>query len=72
MISEIVKRMWRRDMTLKRWAALNNFNYSTTQAVVRKLRGKYWAGKSEKIQQALISQGFATNADFNREVEHEQ
>jgi hypothetical protein len=63
---EIGRRIWARDLNIKKWALLNGFNYSTVQAVIRDKRGAWQAGKSRKIIDALINQGFMT-ADEARE-----
>jgi hypothetical protein len=59
-VHEIGRRIWARDLNIKKWAALNGFNYNTVQAVMLDKRGKWQAGKSQKIINALINQGFMT------------
>ncbi len=60
---EIGRRIWARDLNIKKWAALNGFSYSTVQAVIRDVRGKWQAGKSQKIINALIAQGLMTKKE---------
>lgn len=67
-MNEICRRIWDRDLNVKKWAQLNGFNYNTVQAVIRDVRGKWRAGKAKKIREALKNQGFATDADFNKEA----
>ena len=67
-MNEICRRIWDRDLNVKKWSQLNGFNYFTVQAVIRDVRGKWRAGKAKKIREALKNQGFATDADFNKEA----
>lgn len=66
-MNSICRRLWDRDLTLKKWAELNNYNYNTAQAVLRNVRGQWRAGVAKKIRNSLINQGFATVEDFNME-----
>lgn len=68
-MNEICRRIWDRDLTVKKWSQINQFNYNTVQAVIRDVRGKWRAGKAKKIREALINQGFAVPSDFNKEAE---
>ncbi|SDP82748.1 helix-turn-helix domain-containing protein [Desulforhopalus singaporensis] len=62
-MNQIGRRMWAKDLTIKKWAATNGFSYSTVQAVIHGKRGSWNAGKAKKIKQALIDQGFATREE---------
>lgn len=64
----IGRRIWARDLTIKKWSALNGFSYSTVQAVIRDVRGKWQAGKSQKIIDALVNQGFMTPEEAQERV----
>jgi len=64
---EITRKLWDRDLNIKKWAQLNGFSPHTVSAVIRDVRGKWRAGKARKIREALKNQGFATDADFSKE-----
>jgi hypothetical protein len=64
----IGRRIWARDLNIKKWALLNGFNYSTVQAVIRDKRGVWQAGKSQKIINALINQGFMTKEEAEARI----
>jgi len=67
-VHEIGRRIWARDLNIKKWAALNGFNYSTTQAVMRDVRGKWQSGKSRQIINALINQGLMTKEEAEARI----
>lgn len=67
-MKNITRCIWDRDLTVKKWSALNGFNYYTVVAVIGNARGQWRAGKSKKIREALINQGFAVEADFTKEA----
>lgn len=68
-MNEICRRIWDRDLNIKKWALINCFNYHTCLSVINNRRGKWRAGKAKKIRDALISQGFANVEDFNSEAQ---
>lgn len=69
---EITRRLWDRDLNVKKWAELNGFSPHTVSAVIRDVRGKWRAGKAKKIREALVNQGFAVPENFNREGKKSQ
>jgi len=55
----IVRQMWDRDLTVKKWSALNGFNFRYVGAVIRGNRGQWRCGTGKKIIEALVNQGFS-------------
>lgn len=67
-MNQIGLKIWGRDLTIKKWSQLNGFSYNTVRAVIRGERGKWMSGKSKKIKEALVNQGFANVDDFKSEA----
>lgn len=67
-MNPIVRNIWDRGLTLRKWAKLNNFSFRYAELVVAGKRGAWDVGVAKKIRDTLISQGFATAKDFAREV----
>jgi hypothetical protein len=65
---KITRSFWDRGLTLRKWARLNNFNWRYVELVIAGRRGSWGVGTAKKIKDALVSQGFASEADFNKEV----
>lgn len=57
-MNPITRALWDRDLTVKKWAAINNFNGQYVQAVILGNRGERRSGTAKKIMRALIDQGF--------------
>lgn len=68
-MNKITRRLWDRGINLKKWSDINGFKYRYVILVVHNHRGGWDVGVAKKIKDALISQCFATDADFNRGVE---
>lgn len=62
-MNEIIKKMWARDLTLKKWAQINGFSEGYTRNVISGYRGKWNAGKAQRIVAALKAQGFWVEKD---------
>jgi len=61
---EIIRRMWDRELTLKKWSELNGFKWRYVQQVILRKRGRWGAGVAKKITTALVNQGFATREEL--------
>lgn len=57
-MNPITRALWDRDLTVKKWAALNGFSAPYVLAVIAGRRGAYMAGTAKKIIAALTNQGF--------------
>ncbi|SDP70234.1 hypothetical protein [Desulforhopalus singaporensis] len=62
-MNSICRRMWDKNLTMRKWSELNGFNHRYVQVVISGKRGSWNAGKAKKIKQALIDQGFATKEE---------
>lgn len=67
MINDITRRIWDRGINLKKWSDINGFSYRYVVLVMTGKRGAWGVGTAKKIRESLINQGFATDADFNKE-----
>ena len=65
-MNEISRKIWDRNLTVRKWSDLNGFSRHTVRAVIAGKRGAWGAGKSKEILAALVSQGLMT-ADEARE-----
>ena len=64
----VCRRIWNRDMSVRRWAELNGFSYHTSLQVIRGTRGAWGAGVSKKIISALVDQGLMTKQEAEERV----
>ena len=60
---KVTERMWDRDITLKKWAAINDVSLPYTQEIIAGRAGKMGVGTAKKILAALVSQGFMTDEE---------
>ena len=67
-MNEICIKIWDRDLSVRKWAALNGFSYSTTLAVINGARGSWGVGVSKKILAALVNQGLMTAEEAKERV----
>jgi len=63
-MNKICRRIWDRDLTVRKWSNLNGFNPRYVQVVIAGTRGAWNVGIAKKIKEALINQGFATKEEL--------
>ncbi len=70
-MNKICRKIWDRDLTVRKWADLNGFKVSTVRAYLSGKRGAWNAGKSKKIKDALINQGLMTAEEASEKFSNE-
>ena len=63
-MNQITRRIWERGINLRKWCDINGFNYRYVVIVMSGKRGAWGVGVAQKIKNALVTQGFATESDF--------
>lgn len=59
----IVRKMWKRKTTLKKWSAANGFSAGYVAQVIHGRRGKLEVGVADDIMVALQAGGFTEDAE---------
>jgi hypothetical protein len=57
-MNEICRKMWDRDLTIKKWSEQHGFNHRYVQALTTGVRGKWNCGKGKKIMEVLKAEGY--------------
>jgi hypothetical protein len=67
-MNAICRKIWDRDMTVRKWSEVNGFNLSTVRSVLAGQRGSWGAGVSKKIFKALVDQGLMTQEEADARI----
>ena len=62
-MNTVCRRLWDRDLTIRKWSEINGFNPRYVQVVISGTRGTWNVGIAKKIKTAMVNQGFMTKEE---------